>query len=305
MLQAASIVLSIFLMIALGMILTQIGLFKAEHTQLLSRLVVQVALPGMIVSNLFGQFTRESLLASAAGIAAPFLSIALTGAVAWLLARLIRLDVKRRGAFLCMFTFSNSVFIGLPVSLALFGEAAVPYTLLYYIANTVLFWSAGHALLRKDGAAGGAFNWKKLVPFPLAVFFACAMLLLLGLRLPAFVLDAAKYVGSLVTPLSLFFTGILLMDMRKSRRLRWQRGYALVLLGRFLVGPALFLLFSALFPMPDLMRGALLIQSAMPVMSQTPIVAENCGADAGYAAGGVAVTTACSLLFIPLYMAFL
>ena len=51
------------------------------------------------------------------------------------------------------------------------------------------------------------------------------------------------------------------------------------------------------------MRNALLIQAAMPVMAQTPIVAKASGGDDEYAAGGVALTALCSLIAIPAYMA--
>ncbi|MDL2205660.1 AEC family transporter [Eubacteriales bacterium OttesenSCG-928-N13] len=308
-LRAVYVVLTIFVMIGLGMLLSHIGWIKREHTALLSKLVTRVALPAMIIHKLFTQYTRESLIESAPGILAPFVSLLLTLGVAILISRIARIPKGRRGVFCCMFMFSNSVFIGLPVSVALFGEGVAPYTLLYYIANTVLFWSVGHAMMAADG--GSKFSLKqpgalkKLLPLPLITFIGCCLLVLLGLRMPTFILDAAGYVGDLVTPLSMIYTGILLLDMFKSGRFRWHKGYALILGGRFLVAPLLLLLTSLFIPMPALMRNALLIQAAMPVMSQTPIVAGECGSDAEYAAGGIALTTLCSLIFIPAYMALI
>lgn len=304
-LEAIFIVLTIFLMIGLGMFLYHIGWLKDEHQTLLTTLVVKVALPCVIMDNLFRQYTRESLAENARGILAPAISLLLTWAAAAAAARLGRIPKGRRGVFCCMFIFSNTVFIGVPVALALFGEEAIPYTLLYYIANTVLFWSAGYTIMRRDAGLGGGFNWKKLLPVPLTAFFICMALILVGFYPPKFVMDAAGYVAKLVTPLSMFFIGIILMRMVKNRAFRWQRGYSLILVGRFLIAPAMLLITSRIVPMPDLMRNALLIQAAMPVMSQTPIVAGSVGADAEYAAGGIAVTTLGSLLFIPLYMALI
>ncbi len=306
-LQAVYIVLSIFLMIGLGMFLSHIGWLKDEHGTLLTRLVTRVALPAMILHKLFTQYTRDSLIASAPGIAAPFLSLLLTWLLGLIAARVTRVPKGRRGVFCCMFMFSNSVFIGLPVAIALFGEAVAPYSLLYYIANTVLFWSIGHGMMLADGGKSmrgkGALDWKKLLPLPLIVFFSCCVLVLLGARMPKFVLDASKYVSDLVTPLSLMYTGMLILRMFKARTFRWQKGFTGVLLGRFLCAPLMLLLASHLIPVPALMRNALLIQASMPVMSQTPIVAGECGSDAEFAAGGIALTTACSLIAIPAYMA--
>ena len=333
--NAVHIVLSIFLMIGFGMFLTHIGWLNDDNSTLISRLVTKVALPCMIVSNLFTQYTSESLIASASGILAPFISLALTMLIGTVITRIIKLPKGRRGVFTCMFTFSNSVFIGVPVAKALFGDEAIPFTLLYYIANTSLFWSIGHNMMRKDGGIEGEKTdfgqipaylsarlkdkrvkaqpeyagaraalslLGKVVPIPLIVFVVCVILVLLDAHLPKFVMSAAGYIGNLVTPLSLFYTGIIVMRMIRKRAIKWQKGYLFMLLGRFAIAPMLFLLTRLIFPMPTLMRNALLVQASMPVMSQTPIVAASCGADEEYAAGGIALTTALSLIFIPLYM---
>ena len=150
-LQAVHTVLSIFVIIGVGMTLTHIGWLNKNNSKLLSNLVVKVALPATIISNLFGKFTRDQLMNSAVGILIPIISLLLTYMVSIAVERIIKIPKGRRGVFRCMFTFSNSVFVGVPVSTALFGEAAVPYALLYYFGNTVIFWTVGINGLCKDG----------------------------------------------------------------------------------------------------------------------------------------------------------
>ena len=55
-----------------------------------------------------------------------------------------------RGIFQSTFTTSNTIFVGLPVTMALFGEEAIPYTLLYFFANTTFFWTLGNACIQAD-----------------------------------------------------------------------------------------------------------------------------------------------------------
>ena len=63
---------------------------------------------------------------------------------------------------------------------------------------------------------------------------------------------------------------------------------------------------SMLFPsMPVLMRSALVVQAAMPVMANTSIEAGSEGADSEYAAGGTVITTVLTAAFLPLLMAVL
>ena len=346
-LSAVHIVLSIFLIIGLGMFLVAIGWLKEEHSILLSRLVVKVAMPSMIISNIFANYTRESLASSIVGILIPFLSMIVTMFAGRFVARLFHVPRGRIGVFTCMFTFSNAVFIGVPVSQALFGDEVMPYTLLYYIANTLLFWTIGYAYMRKDGnlpaekcsfraipkylkakrqnaaaarnpayapARAALSKLSKVLPVPLIAFLLCVGALFAGVQLPKFIMDAAGYVGKLITPLSLMYTGMILMRMLKLRRIRWQKGYEWIVLGRFVAAPLLLIgsvwfvnwtgNFTGLTILhaPELMRDALIIQAAMPVMAQTPIVAAASGSDEEYAAGGIALTTALSLIFIPFYM---
>ncbi len=334
-------------MIGLGMFLNAIGWLKDEHSELVSRLVVKIALPAMIINNMFLNYTRESLLSSVAGILIPFLSMLATFYLGRLVARLIKLPRHMIGVFTCMFAFSNSVFIGVPVSQALFGESVMPYTLLYYIANTTLFWTFGYAIMQKDGdrptdrvsfraipkylrarridasarvnpayapARAALSKLTKVLPIPLLVFFLCVIVILIGLVPPKFVLDASGYVGRLVTPLALIYTGMILMRMVRNKRIRWMKAYEWVIVGRFIASPMLLfasvmlvnlaanLTGASILNTPKLMRDVLLVQASMPVMAQTPIVAASCGSDEEYAAGGIALTTALSLVFIPFYM---
>jgi len=304
--NAVDIVLSIFLMAGTGMLLYRIGWLDDGNLPLISKLVVMVGLPATIVNTMFTQYTGDELIANAPGILAVFLCVLAMAALGFGLARLLKLKRRRIGSFVAMFSFANSVFIGLPVSKALFGDAAAPLALIYYFSNTTLFWAVGHALMRRFGDNHAELpkkrNFWSAIPLPLATLVGCGILLLLHFKPPRFFMSATGYVGSIVTPLSLIYTGAIIMRMIRSGHVRWQRGYLAVCLGRFVVCPALLLLASAPFQLPDLMRRVLFMQATMPVMSQTVIVSGTTGSDSEYAAGGMAVTTALSLLFIPLYM---
>jgi len=336
--NAVNIVLSIFILIGTGMYLTWRNRLNDQNASLISHLVVRVALPGTIIANLFGSFTAESMRECLQGLVAPVLSIVILLAVGYAAAVLMKLPNKRRGVFACMFTFSNTVFIGVPVSTALFGEGVLPYTLLYYFANTVIFWTVGIMLLRRDGGQkadgdfaalpgyllkkGAAFvkkqaapvnpraeaAWqmiKKAVPLPIVVFIISMILVLMDVKLPTFIMSAAKYLGNMVTPLSLFFIGIVVMRMIRQRNFRWEKGYLTLILARFVISPLLMFALGKAFGLPELMTNVLIVQAGMPVMSQTPIVAGSMGSDEEYAAGNVALTTLLSLIAIPVYMAIL
>ncbi|MBQ3080692.1 MAG: AEC family transporter [Clostridia bacterium] len=336
--SAVEVVLSIFLMISVGMLLTKFGWIQEKESRFLSRFVLKIALPATIVSNIFEKFTAESLLGMAAGLIIPALSLLIAASVSFLLSRLLKIPENRRGAYVVMFTFSNSVFIGLPVCRALFGEDAVSYTLIYYIANTTLFWTLGFSLMRRDGgkpkeetslrlipeyifskdksnskyipAKNALSRLNKAVPLPLIFLIVSSACVLLGVSLPDFVMSSAGYIGSSVTPLSLVYTGCVLMRMIRTKHMRFEKGYISICIGRFILVPMLVIGLSLIYKSADpssvlltpVMLHTFIIEASMPIMTQTTIVEAGCGGDDEYVAGATALTTALSLLFIPAYM---
>lgn len=138
-LHALQGIFGLLLIVSLGYMLARKGWFSPETQILLPRLVTSVALPPYLFYTIIHSFGRDDLVHLLYGSLFPLLSILLTFAVALLVARIARVERRHLGLFCTSFATSNTVFIGLPVNLALFGESAAPYVLLYFFANTPPF----------------------------------------------------------------------------------------------------------------------------------------------------------------------
>ena len=108
-LNAFQSVLSIVVMIALGYYLTRRGLFDEGVSKLFSKLVINVSLPAMMVSNLLTSFDRENLYSAGKGMIIPFASMLICYAAAMAVARLIKVKPERKGIFQAMFFASNTI----------------------------------------------------------------------------------------------------------------------------------------------------------------------------------------------------
>jgi len=305
-LEAVQSVLSIIFMITIGYFLSSKGWFDEKSSKLLSKLVVNLSLPAYMISNLVSNYSKDELLKLGSGLVIPFSSMILCYLIAIAAARLIKIPGGRAGTFCSMFAWSNTIFIGLPVNLALFGDESIPYVLLYYIANTTLFWTIGvYGISRDGGNSGGklfsASNIKRIFSPPLTGFLIAIALIMLGIRLPQSILDTCRYLGNLTTPLSMLFIGIIIHSV-KIREIKADKEMVVLLAGRFLVAPLLVFAMSFVLPIPLLMKKVFVIQAGMPAMTQTSIVAESYDADYKYAAVMTAATTIVSLVSIPLYM---
>ncbi|MFA5851903.1 MAG: AEC family transporter [Spirochaetales bacterium] len=310
MLNALQSVFSVILMIALGFVLAKRKWFEGNSSSLLSRLVVSVALPAYMISNLMSGYDRAKLLSMLPGLPIPFIAMIGSYVIAMGLALILRVPKGRRGTFASMFSLSNAIFIGLPVNLLLFGDVSLPFALLYYIANTSCFWTIGTFGIANDGCilAGrpkpsliSLSGLKRILSPPLVAFLAAVLMIMVGIKLPKPIMDLCKYLGNLTTPLSMLFVGIVISRV-EWKKLKLELDLMFVIAGRFLVTPFFVYLMVKGRDFPLLMKQVFLIQSAMPAMTQTPILAEAYGADSEYAGIGTSLTTVLSLITIPLYM---
>lgn len=305
--NAAGSVLSIVIMICVGYILTAKKWFDESVSRLFSKLVCNIALPCLMISDLVGNFDREKLQSLSSGLIVPFASMAVCYVIATVVSKVIKVQKNRQGTFKSMFFVSNSIFIGLPINMALFGETSVPYVLLYYIANTTFFWTLGAYGISKDGDSSSKSSIfsketiKRLISPPLMGFIVGMILIILNIQLPKFILDTCKYFGNLTTPLSMLFIGIIICNA-DLKKIKFSLEMAAILFGRFVVSPIIIYLGARYMNLPDLMEKVFVIQAAMPVMTNTSIVAKQYNADYEYAAVMTVVTTVCSLVFIPIYM---
>ncbi|KUO71597.1 MAG: malate transporter [Clostridia bacterium BRH_c25] len=305
-LNAFQSVLSIVIMIALGYFLTRKGFFDESVSQLFAKLVINVSLPALMISSLLTVFDREKLYSAGNGIIIPVASMLICYAVAIVVAKLIRIKPERKGIFQAMFFASNTIFMGMPVNLALFGEQSTPYVLFYYAANTTLFWTIGVYGIGKDkkGSEEKLFSIntvKRLFSAPLLGLLAGLLLVLLGIQLPSFIMDSCKYLGNLTTPLSLLFIGITFSTIN-IKDIKLDKDMTALLLGRFVISPLVVYALALVIPISGLMTKVFIIQSAMPIITQSAIAAKAYDVDYRYATVMVTVTTVLSILFIPVYM---
>lgn len=298
-LQAVRGVALILILLGIGYVLGVLGLVKKADSEFLTRFVVNVTLPPYMVVHLTTNFTRESLLSLGKGLPVPVVSMLSSYLLGYAAAKLFHIPEKRRGIFVVAFSLSNTIFVGLPVCQALFGESVTPFVLLYYMVNTTFFWTLGAfgiALSGNQEIPPARLAVRSIVNPPFVAFFFGVLFVLFRYTPSGLLLDAVKMVGNLTAPLSLICVGTT-MDVRK---IQVQKDLVLVFLGRFVIAPVFVLLFATLFPLPEMMEKVFFVMSAMPVMMQSSLLARLYQADYEYATGLIAATTAFSALVIPL-----
>lgn len=309
--NALQAVLMVVLVIGLGYFVGYKGWAGKSVTAFLSRLIINITLPCTAVMAFVDYFTAETVRESWIYILVSFGAIAVVYAVSKAVIRVAGIEKERRGVFTALFSYSNSVYIGLPVAAAIFGQGAVAFALLYYIANTTFMNSIGYLEIARDGmrctGKDGKCNAKQvlrqLVQPPLLAVVVGFVLVMLQIPLPDFLSSAVALVGQATSPLALMFVGIVLQRTGISCIGKIDKKMAWVLGGRFVVSPLVMYAIAAACGLAMFPTEVLTVQMSLPAMVAATIFAENAGADTAFAAKGVAVTTLISFAAIPIYVA--
>jgi len=298
-------ILPVVVMILVGYCSARIGWIDEKIGNAFTKIILNISLPCYMIWNITNSFDRDKFLMLFSGMLIPFLSMLIGYVVSILLSILFKIPREKRGVFRTAFFCSNTIFVGLPINLALFGEKSVPYVLLYYIVNTTLFWTLGVYEISKDGLSAvpllSLSSLKKIATPALLGFIIGLILIFLGVSLPHFAMDSFHSLGNLTTPLALLFIGFVLYSIHLSEW-RIYKDILLVLFGRFIFSPLLVFILLHFIHVPELMAKVFIIQSAMPVMTNISIVAKGYGSDYKFASFATAITSVACVIVIPCIM---
>jgi predicted permease len=303
MLSVLSVTLPVFLIIALGYAAVRWGLFSKDETRAMGRLVLNFALPAL----LFLTLARQPLSA----IVNPryLIAYALGSAIMLLLGvGLFRLRGRDRStaalAGLGM-AGSNSAFVGLPISLQVFGPiASVPVALTMLMENLVVL---PLFLALADSGEGAGGRWKSalgslatFVRNPLLIaIVAGALASLIGLQLPSPLATALDMLARASTPVALFVIGGALVGLRVKGMIT---DIGSIAAGKLILHPLLVLGFMfLLLPADSMLLHAAVVLAAAPMLSIYPIFGQRYGAE-DMTAAALMVTTVASFFTLSLLL---
>ena len=302
----------IIVMIAIGYILRKRHWFHHTFSENVSKLITNVALPCSIFYSVLKYLDMNVLKELSNRLIFTFASVIIGYVTAYIVIKIFKIRRGRRGVFYNAVVNANTIFIGLPLNMALFGEEASKYYLMYYITNTISIWTLGYILLENDSTeekeGKGGFNPKKLLSPPLIAFVAAFIVLVLGISIPKPLVETTKYLGNIVTPLALLYIGIVLADAGL-HSINFDLDTILALLGRFvfssIVMVALLKVAGQFMQLDSLEIKTFVIQSAAPVFAALPILTNQTEGDIEYATNVVTTSTILFVVVIPILMMFL
>ena len=297
----------LFVALALpGFLLVKCKLVKQEQSGALSKLLMYVGMPFLILSGTVNNltFNKETLLS--VGLVA-LIGIAYTFAMLFGSHPLTAMEKEKKVKGMMRFcaVFSNNGFLGIPLAIAVFGQSSPVFTVLIVlnIITNVLMYTLGAYLVSGDRRS---ISPEKAFLNPVLIAFLIGILLNL-LDIKSYVPEVVTYAGhfsNIVTPVSMTILGMKLGAV-KLRTLfgSWRTYYVSAL--KLIAFPALIvalLLPFKLIPNSIVTADVILgffVAFAMPTAGLASTFADSFGGDTENAVAFTLGTTLLSILTIP------
>lgn len=279
----------VFLLAAIGWVWVRVG--QEYRVRFVTQLAMTLGLPALMFTTLM----QTDLPPTALTTIALATIVAYAGVTVVMLAA-VRLFGLAPKTYLAPLIFGNTGNLGLPLAFFAFGPEGLGLALVVFAVMAVYSFTAGIWMV-----SGGGLSLR-LVKEPLvAATFAGALFLWQGWQTPRFLTNALDLVGQLAIPLMLITLGVAIGRFRPKAV-----GRALLLSGgKIVVCAGCAWATAQWFALPPVAAAVLIVQAATPVAVTSYLLAEKYGAAAEEVAGLVVVSTALSVLALPLLLALL
>ncbi|NLZ66974.1 MAG: hypothetical protein GX910_04920 [Clostridiaceae bacterium] len=269
----------------------------------LSRVVLNVTIPAMILSTLNKIDPAE---AEAHGNLAwkififGFLMYAVVLVLSFPIGALLNAPKECERVARNGIVFSNMGLIGFPIMNALLGPLAVFYNTPLVIHFNLFFFSFGIYFAEKDAGLKTKLQWRSFINPGMIACVIGMVMFLTGWRLPAVIHKGVDFVGSITSPLSIVIIGVSL-GLADLRKMFSQRVYYRIAAVRLFLIPLLTLV-AAYFVLKDFTAvGTVVLGAATPVASGVAMSSADKPVQNEFSAQMVGMTTLLSFATIPVW----
>lgn len=284
-----SVVAPVFLLAALGFSWVRLG--AAYDTVFVTRLAMTFAVPCLVFVSLMQADLEPGAVADM--LLAALVGYVLLGLVAWGVVWAMGLEAR---TYLNPLIFANTGNLGLPIALFALGDSGLALAMIVFAMTSVLSFTFGVWMV-----AGGGSPLVAIKEPLVGATVAGLVFLILGWETPEWLTRSLSLIGQMAIPMMLITLGVALARLRVMRL-----GPAIALsLGKLIVGIAIAVITAWIFNLSWLGTSALVLQLAMPVAVSSYLLAEKYGADGPEVAALVVVSTALSVVSLPLMLAFM
>ncbi|OYU46933.1 MAG: transporter [Rhizobiales bacterium PAR1] len=291
LISALAIVAPVFSLVAIGYLAARLGLVSERAGNGLSEFVFVLAIPALLFRTVAStEFPHLNPL--------PYWASYFVGLlICWLVAAAIARRLGRPPRETAIIGFaaaqSNTVMIGIPLILGVFGEAGtVPIILLLIIHSPLTMTATALLIARHETGSGGLLLRliKAILSNPILVAIGMGLLWRMGgVPLPGTAKSVLKFLGDTASPCALVAMG---MSMTRIALEGNKRLIGVISALKLVLHPALvYVMAVPILHLPPLMAGSALLFAACPTGVNAYLLAERYRAGQSVTSGAISLTT--------------
>lgn len=291
--------LSLFCIGVIGYVMYKVKILDDASTVRFTKLILNITLPAQIVTSFMnsrGVISNKTVFYVFGVTLLCYLIPALIGAVFVLAARAPK---QQRGLYLFMHLFANVGFMGFPVISTIFGDEGMIYAVIFNVVFNVLVYSLGIVLIGNNRETVG-FQPKLLLNIPFIAALISIILFFTPIQFPTAVMNAFDYLGNVTTPVAMLILGCTIAAMPIKELFDDWRVYLFAAVRLAVVPLAVMMALKLIGVKDPLIAGVMIVLTAMPVATNTTMLAIEYGGDLQLASKGIFFTTILSVITIPM-----
>lgn len=314
-------IVTIFVLMGVGIFSVRRGILCQKDTQTFTNFIFNITSPALILISITGYFTKDNVLSSAVIPAFAILMTLISLGIAYCMGKILKIrDKSRQDIFSLTVSFCNTVYIGLPIIMSVYGERAAGYVFFYDLGSSLVLWTIGVELAGRDNgvrtlavelagrdvSAKKNFNkaLKNLANPPLIALTIAITLVMTGVKIPSIISAPLKMLGDITIPLSMLFIGMSVADIHISSEI-FEPMTVLAILIRLIISPLIIGILVYFTGIPIILKKVITIEAGMPIMMFTAILAKKYEKHPEFAAKVVMLTTMLSMITIPIIVLIL
>ncbi len=285
----------------IGFIMAKVHVLNKDANEILSRLILNITLPSLIISSLNIPFSYDMIKEFYWLLFLSVYILVLSILLATWMGKQLNKTPKKRPVYESLIIFGNQGFIGYAIIFVLFGSEGIIYLVIFNIIYLILIWTYGIYLFTKNKEV---INLKGLVNPGIISTMIGLILFLFPIKTPNFASIVLEETGKMTIPLSMIFIGSLLATVHLKELMRlskdiylWKAVIVKLIVIPFLFAPLIF------FSIPTHLILVAFIVSGMPSAPTVSLYSQKYKADTFFASTTVLISTILCVFTIPLLIA--
>jgi predicted permease len=292
-------ILRLAVLLGIGMWLTKKISFTKDIRSFLIFVIINIALPAIILNGFFQVDIDNSLLKQIIIIFVFSLSFNIIAlSIGWLFSRVIGLEPLKARETAFLSTFGNTGLIGIPLCASIFGAKGAVFAAVFDAGMSLMLWTVGILFIQGKRKVT-LQNIKSMISAPNVAVFIGLVLTFFKIDPGFFIKDVTASLAGVASPLAMFYIGMLTMTIIQEKRKVPAKLVTVPVSFKLLVFPLMGMLALFLLPIAVDVEQVLLIEMAMPSVTTASVIFARYHADEDYGVVHTLLTNLLVLVTVP------